>query len=250
MDSSPQHNFNHHLNREELATFTNKRIIDKLPSILSIILTWGSNKKPDQNFRDYLTLKKGINEMELDEIFGECKTKLLQTSCGGLDVTFMLHLLPLLCTNVARVGSQLWRNRSLHKNNIEYYLDYIRKMRNAVVHDPLGAAVDRNQIDKLFDITEKLLDHAGDKFCQRAEEIHRAKEKLKQLIIEIKSTAITDQKEDNTNSQMLIVKKSRAVPILSVVSAFFCGMGIGISTFILILIYTLYYLATREPWPA
>ena len=193
----------HYLNPEELATLMNKRFMDKIPEILSIVMSWNCSKSVGQSFEDFLKGDKKLSNAYLRTYFNKDElSKLKQTNCISFDVTFIIKLLPLVCDQIAKIGAPEWL--STDENDIEYHLKILKCQRNNVMHEPLGAAVDKHLIGEMHDLTHKLLTTAGAKFSRSSCEITKAKEKLDVIISEIKSTDMTDHEKRIVECKRLI----------------------------------------------
>ena len=175
----------HHLTPEEEATFMKKRLkrlVYKLPSILSILVTWGSTKQNNQSFESFIKTKLGLADKELKKIFRHDFAKLQKTSFDDLDFTFLCQLLPFLCDGIAKMGTEDWKTNCADINKIEHHLQTLKDVRNAIMHEPSGAAVDHTLIGKVQDTLEKLLDIAGHVYSKGAGEIKRAKDEMKKTV--------------------------------------------------------------------
>ena len=181
----------------------NKKVIDKLPTILSIIGSWGCAKAANQSFEDYLRTQN-VSNKKMSIIGISDRDKLKKSTFQGLDFTFMCQLLSLVCGGITLYKVKDWEQKD--DSHVEYYLNQLRELRNAVMHEPEGTAVDLTLITKVEKLTQKLLEVAGKKFSKGTSEVNLAKTKVKDLISDIKSTVLTEKERASLQYQKLIVK--------------------------------------------
>ena len=168
------------LTEEDRTRFVNRKMADEINSILETVARWGSSKDPSQTFKDYLINEKGISLQTVKKVFNypDEKKKIELTSYETLDVTFMCKLLPHLCDGI---------------DGLECHLKEIKDFRNSVMHEPKGAAVDKDLVDKVETTALKLLDIAGAKYGKGTDEISNAQDKARKLISNIKKIAFTEE---------------------------------------------------------
>ena len=168
------------LTEDDRTRFVNRKMADEINSILETVARWGSSKDPSQTFKDYLIDEKGISLQTVKKVFNypDEKKKIELNSYETLDVTFMCKLLPHLCDGI---------------DGLECHLKEIKNFRNSVMHEPKGAAVDKDLVDKVETTALNLLDIAGAKYGKGTDEINAAKDEARKLISNIKKTAFTEE---------------------------------------------------------
>ena len=168
------------LTEDDRTRFVNRKMADEINSMLETVVRWGSSKVPNQTFKDYLINEKKIPLKTVDKHFkfDDEKKKIELTSYETLDVTFMCKLLPHMCDRI---------------DGLECHLKEIKDFRNSVMHEPKGAAIEKNLVDKVEATALKLLDIAGAKYGKGTDEINAAKDEARKLISNIKKTAFTEE---------------------------------------------------------
>ena len=193
---------------QEGAAYTNKRVFDKLHLLLATIASWGCDKQPHQTFEQFLD-DKGMKK-PLKKIFNKDELqKIQQTTFFGLDVTFLCKLLPLMCDGIEESGSKDFESKVKDETSIECQLKKIKDLRNSVMHEPEGAAVDPSLLAKVEMIASKLLENAGVQFSKGADEVKKAKDELKDLVEEITSVVMTDEEKVNHFKESLLKRGIR-----------------------------------------
>ena len=202
--ASSGHSYLPPLTEEDRTIFINRRIIDKISFILVEIACWCSNKKQNQSFEDYLENDRSIPKLRFKNYFRatEDLDKLKQTDYDNLDVTFLCQLLHALCDGISDVGK--W-NKISDSTKLEYHLNLIKNLRNAVMHGPDGEAKNIHFPNKVENVALNVLDIAGRKFSRTDDEINKVKDDVKKLISDIKSTVLTEKEEGSLQYQRLIV---------------------------------------------
>ena len=193
------------LTEEDRALFMNKKVVDKLPAVLSIIVSWNRQKSSNQSFEEYLKNDRKVSNTKLKKNFNKDDLKKLkQTTFAGFDLTFMCQLLPLLCDGIADVGTPEWKSNDEAK--VETHLNKLREIRNAVMHEPEGAAVDHTLIDKVHVIADKLLETAAAKYSIGATDVQKAKHEVKKIMWAIRDVVMTEKEQISIHLQRLILK--------------------------------------------
>ena len=194
------------LEEEDRTVFINRRIFDALPSTLEKVASWGSQKQANQSFLDYLNTKK-LSNRKLKVIHQNDMHKLDQFNFRGLDITFICPLLTLMCDNIADVGSEEWKTRIEDETKVECQIKEIRELRNAVMHEPLGKAMDNTLADELEKIVLKLLENAQMMYNISQRDVDRAKKEVEQTIMEIKSKVWTEKEKKSLQYQKLFINE-------------------------------------------
>ena len=179
---------------------TNRTIIDNFPLILAVLATWGSSRLLGQTFQDFFknTLKKTDKEIKKICRFSADLPKLAKTTFEGLDVTFVCTLLPLLLDK-----SKDDPNNILDKD-LQEQLSEIRKVRNDVMHEPDGGAVDPTVASNIENIAMKLLDIGGKMYKKKADEINMAKSMAKKIITDAQDMVKTGKEHQTIQCQALL----------------------------------------------
>ena len=181
--------------KQEGAAYTNKRIFDKITPFLGLISSWGCDKQENETFEQFL-LRKGTTK-PLKKIFNKDELqKIQQATFTGLDVTFLCKLLPLMCDGIEESGTKDFETKVKDESTIECQLRKIKNLRNNVMHEPEGAAVDTSFLSDVELIASKLLDNAGVTFSKQADEVKKAREQLEGLVVEIRNTVRDIMTED------------------------------------------------------
>ena len=159
----------------------NETILQQLPAVFADIESWGGKRKSDQTFGNYLETEKKMSKTSLKQVFSDSEMpKLKHTTFDGLDVTFSCSLLPLLCDKIHA------NSDNKDENRMECQLNKLRKLRNQVMHEPEGRAVDPNVATEIEEIAEKLLDIAGKMYKIEDDEVEEEKSKAKKIISDAK----------------------------------------------------------------
>ena len=165
-----------------------------MASFLVTVAKWGSSRGENVSFQDYLTNVKKISTstraFKTSFSSKEDLRKLKQTTFDALDVTFICKLLPLSCDGIADI--EKWKKIN-DSTMLEYHLNQIKQIRNSVMHEPYGAALDKNLLNGVETIALKLLDIAGAKYGKGADEINVAKYEAQKLISTIRNTNMTEE---------------------------------------------------------
>ena len=193
------------LTEEDRTVFINRKLLDILPVILSTVISWGCKKADHESFEFYLKKYKGLTDADIKTKFKKDLTKLMKISVVGLDVTFLCQLLPAVCDGITEMGSPEWKNKDDTK--LECQLSKLAQLRNDVMHAPEGMAMDQNLSTEVETITLKLLDNAGLKYLKGADVIKKAKDKVKDLIEDVRVTVLTDREKESFQYQKLIIKE-------------------------------------------
>ena len=171
------------ITEEDRTSFVNRKVIDDMAIILARVIEWGSYRGPNESFTNYLTRKRRIRYKDLEYYFYSNQLKLLrQSSFDGLDVTILSALLPLMCDSIAEQEEWKYINDD---SRLEFHVNEITKTRNKVMHQPHGAALDGNLVDKMETTALKLLDIAGAKYRKGTDEINAAKDEARKHISNI-----------------------------------------------------------------
>ena len=174
--------------QEDQIIFNNRKIVDQMTSVLVKIIRWGSNKRSDESFEDYLKIKLGKPDSILKEHFSQDadRRKIKQTNFNELDVTFLCKLSSVMCDRIDEIKN--WKNIDDSKY-LEYQLHQIKELRNEIVHKPDGdKAKSKTLPSELEKIAMDLLEIAGNKYNKTIDEINTAKDEAKKLITDITST--------------------------------------------------------------
>ena len=201
------------LEEEDRTVFINRRIFDALPNTLEKITSWGCNKTLNQSYLDYLKNVKNISDRKLGKFFYQNDMqKLNQFNFRGLDITFICPLLTLMCDKIGEVGSEDWKMRIEDETKVECQINKIRKLRNAVMHEPLGKAVDNTLSTDLEKIVLKLLENAQMMYNIPPVKADKAKRDVKEAIAEIKRKVWTEKEKGSLQYHKLILKEG--IPML------------------------------------
>ena len=159
----------------------NRTLIDEFPGILEDISFWGSKRKSDQSFEYFLKNEKKLSKGALKKAFSSSDMhKLKQVTFEGLDVSFCCSLLPLICEGIEINSS------TTNEARIECQLNKLKKLRNQVMHEPEGGAVNPSIAIEIEAVAKKLLDIAGAMYSREEDEVTSAKVKAKQIINDAK----------------------------------------------------------------
>ena len=187
------------LTENDRTRFINYSTVNEMTAVFAQVADWGSNRDPNQTFKDYLINGKGIPPETVKKLFktADEKKKIELSSYETLDITFMHKLLPHMCDGIDSSGGGPAVSDS---NSLEYHLREIKNTRNSVMHEPHGASLDKNLVDKVETTALKLLDIAGAKYGKGAHEIYAAKAKASDFISNIRKTDMTKRaKSISTN---------------------------------------------------
>ena len=196
------------LEEEDRTYFINKKIFDALPSTLEKVASWDSNRPQNQSLLDYLKLVRKISNTKLRKAFNQNDIKKLdQLDFQGLDITFLCQLLPLMCDKIAEVGSDDWKTRIKDETKVECQINKIRELRNAVMHEPLGRAINNTLSDELEIIVLKLLENAQMMYNIPPGDADIAKNKVKESNAEIKSKVWTEKEKGFLQYQKLFINE-------------------------------------------
>ena len=194
--------------KQEGAAYTNKRIFDKVTPFLALIASWGCDKQPHQTFEEFLDIK--FKKELAKKVFNKDEWKKIQgKDFTGMDVTVLSKLLPLMCDRIEESGSKAWQTKFKDESTIECQLKKMKDLRNRVMHDPEGAAVDPNLLSDVEMIASKLLDNAGVTFSKQADEVKKAKDQLKDLVVEITSVVMTEEEKVNHFKESILKRGIR-----------------------------------------
>ena len=180
------------LSVEDRTRFVNRKLADEMASFLVTVAKWGSNKAPSKTFEDYLINERNFSPSDVRKRFKskDDSNKIKLTLFDTLDVTFLYQLLPWLCDGIARPGECQNLNDS---STLEYHLKKIKDFRNSIMHEPHGAALDKDLVDEVETTALKLFDIAGVKYGKGIDEISKAQDEAKILISTIKNTVMTEE---------------------------------------------------------
>ena len=196
------------------ATYTNKRICDSFGSIFDMFAPWGYNKPPHQTFHDYLSAKK-IEKTRIKNALNKDMHKLNETSFKTLDLSGGCAMLPLLWDPNIKDGHE-WKNIT-DENEIEYHLNKLRQLRNKVMHEPEGSAVDPNLLDEVEVIILKVLDIAAHMHSPGQDRLDNAKDSVRKLVSDIKSIVSTEKEQKSEQFGRMMkdkgIKELRLKPV-------------------------------------
>ena len=196
------------LEEEDRTYFINKKIFDALVPTLEKVSSWGSNKPVNQSFLDYLkNTRKTSNRKFKNVIHQNDMHKLDKFTFQGLDITFICPLLTLMCDNIAEFGSEDWKTRKEDETKVECQINKIRELRNAVMHEPLGKAVDSTLSDELEGIVLQLLENAQMLYNISQADVEQAKKEVEETTVEIKSKVWTEKEKKSLQYQKLIINE-------------------------------------------
>ena len=191
------------LSEEDRTRFVNRKLADEMASFLVTVAKWGSNKAPSKTFEDYLINERNFSPSDVRKRFKskDDSNKIKLTLFDTLDVTFLYQLLPWLCDGIARPGECQNLNDS---STLEYHLKKIKDFRNSIMHEPHGAALDKDLVDEVETTALKLLDIAGAKYGKGTDEINAAKDEARKLISTIKNTVMTEEEKIHFYQQKVV----------------------------------------------
>ena len=195
------------LEEEDRTYFINKKIFDALLPTLEKVASWGSNKPANQSFLDYLKKIRNVSNRKLRAFNKNDMEKLDLFNFQGLDITFLCQLLPLMCDKIADVGSEDWKTHIEDETKVECQINKIRELRNAVMHEPLGKAVDTSLSDELEITVLKLLENAQMLYKIGPGEADQAKKGVKKHIADIKATVLTKWEKRSLQYQKLLINE-------------------------------------------
>ena len=188
--------------------FINKKIFDALLPTLEKVASRGSNKPVNQTFLDYLQNTKKLSKGKINKVIHRNDMhKLDKFNFRGLDITFICPLLTLMCDNIAEVGSEDWKTSIKDETKVECQINKIRELRNAVVHEPLGKAVDNTLADELEGIVLKLLENAQMMYNIPPGDADQAKKEVKKQIAEIKNKVWTEKEKGSLQYKELFINE-------------------------------------------
>ena len=185
------------LTDEDIQTYVNKRTCDKIiPDVFSVIIAWGSTKRPDETFEDYIRRRNQISEDSdewkkiLKNFYSDERNKLKSKSSDSFDTTFCCKLLPHICNDIEKMGSDVWKTND--ESKIECLLKKLKERRNAVMHEPKDAAIEKGIEDEVLRLSLKLLEVAGQKYGVSS--VDDEKKKLKEEFNAIKTRLLSKEK--------------------------------------------------------
>ena len=156
------------LTDEDIQTFINKKICDRIiPDVFSVVIAWGKGKQPDETFEDCIRRRRLITEDSEWKKFlkrfnkGE-QDKLRLKSAENFDTTFCCKLMPLICDGIEEMGSDAWKTED--ESKVECLMNELKAKRNAVMHEPKGAAIEKGIEYEVLRLSLKLLEVAGQKY--------------------------------------------------------------------------------------
>ena len=197
MASSNSNDYLPPLTKDDIQTFVNKRTCDKIiPHVFSLVLVWGSTKHSNETFEDYIKTRRNITDDSEWKKFlkrfnkGE-QSKLKLMNAVTFDTTFFCKLLPLLCNNIEEMGSDAWKTKD--ESKIEYLLSTLKDSRNAVMHEPKGAAIQQGIQNEILRVSLKLIEVAGHVFGKSC--IDDEKLKLQTIFDEIQISVLSDKEK-------------------------------------------------------
>ena len=180
---------------EDQILFINRKIVDKITSVLVKIACWGSNKQSDESFEHYLKTKRSMSDSKFKRHFSlaEDDKKIKQTNFNDLDVTFLCKLLSFMCDGIVEITK--WKNIK-DINRLEYQLHQIKELRNELAHEPDGdRAKSKTLPSEVEKIAMNVLEIAGNKYSKTVNEINTAKDEAKKLITDITNTVTNNCRE-------------------------------------------------------
>ena len=189
---------------DDKATFTNKRFFDQLGFIFDTISLWGCGKSPNQTFYDYLVNEKGYKDAKLSRALYPNYSMSRNTNFKGLDISFACDILPFLCNGITDVKK--WPTIT-NVSRIEYKLNELRNLRNGVMHEHLGSAVDPNLLAKVERITLEILDAAEILFSPGTDKLDEVKSKLRTFVVDIKKVVSTSKEAESEQYKRLIFEE-------------------------------------------
>ena len=191
------------LTEDDRTRFVNRTLADNMTNFLVTVAMWGSQKDDAQTFEDYLKNVRNITNRVFKKNFfsPDDLSKISQTSFNALDVTFLCKLFPLMCDGIADLVE--WKNIN-DSSSLEFHLNQIKNMRNSIMHEPHGAALDKDLVDKVETTALKLLDIAGAKYGKGTDEINSAKNEARKIFSNIKKTAFTEEGKIHFYQQRLL----------------------------------------------
>ena len=156
------------LTDEDIQTFVNKKTCDKIiPDVFSVVIAWGKGKQPDETFEDCIRRRKKITEDTewkkfLKRFNKDDHDKLKMKESDTLDTTFCCKLMPLICAGIEEMGSPVWKTKD--ESKVEWLMNELKAKRNAVMHEPKGAAIEKGIEYEVLRLSLKLLEVAGQKY--------------------------------------------------------------------------------------
>ena len=185
------------LTDEDIQTFVNKRTCDKIiPDVFSVVIAWGSTKRDDETFEDFIKRRRQITEDSEWKKFlkrfnkGE-QDKLKLESSINFDTTFCCKLLPLICDDIEEMGSDVWKSDD--ESKVECLLKKLKDLRNDIMHEPKGAAIEKGIEEDIFNLSLKLLEVAGQKYGVSS--VDYEKLKLQSTFDDIEKCVLSDKEK-------------------------------------------------------
>ena len=182
---------------EDIQTFLNKRTCDKIiPDVFSVVIAWGKGKQPDETFEDCIRRRRQITEdsewmklLKSNKFFKDEKKLFQLKNSEALDTTFCCKLIPVICDDIERMDSDVWKKDD--ESKVECLLKKLKDSRNAVMHQPKGAAIEKGIEDEVLRLSLKLLEVAGQKYGVSSVD---EKKKLQEEFNAIKTRLISKEK--------------------------------------------------------
>ena len=159
-----------------------------IPLVLSVIVTWSCNKKPNETFHDVIVKNSKNHDKKYVKKNLE---KLQETSPNSFDVTFLYSLLPHLSNHVCKTGTDPWKEKIKDTMSLEYLLKEAKEMRNLIAHE-VAQATSPSMIDKIEINLMSLLRVAGSKFKVSQKEIEDIETNLKIKLLAIRQLNVDD----------------------------------------------------------
>ena len=185
------------LTDEDIQTFVNKKTCDKIiPDVFSVVIAWGKGKQPYESFEGCIKRRRQITEdCEWKKFLkrfnkGE-QDKLRLTSADIFDTTFCCKLMPLTCDGIEEMGSDAWKTKD--ESKVEWLMNELKAKRNAVMHEPKGAAIEKGIEDEILRLSLKLLEVAGQKYGVSS--VDDQKLKLQRTFNDIERCVLSDKEK-------------------------------------------------------
>ena len=186
------------LTDEDIQIFLNKRTCDKIiPDVFSVVIAWGTGKQPDETFEDCIRRRRQITEdsewmklLKSNKFFKDEKKLFQLKNSEALDTTFCCKLIPVICDDIERMDSDVWKKDD--ESKVECLLKKLKDSRNAVMHQPKGAAIEKGIEDEVLRLSLKLLEVAGQKYGVST--VDDEKEKLQKEFNAIKTLFLSQEK--------------------------------------------------------
>ena len=175
-----------HLTKEDLPLLHN-RLAEKdiIASGFKKVISWGCSKPDQQTFKQHIESKHGNALGKNDKKFVSSNSaKLNAIDCSKYDVTFLYSLIPLVCNNIAVLGTKEHSDKLKDPMSVESLLKEAKECRNRITHE-YDAAASSGELNNLSKTLENLLKEAAKKYKKNQVTLDEAVSAQRRVFISI-----------------------------------------------------------------